>query len=251
MRYAICRRPGRNFAQGLTSARLGTAAFELIEAQHGAYLETLQALGLSITTLEPLAEHPDAYFVEDTAVVTPHIAVITRPGAPQRRGEEDSIARVLQTYLPTARIQAPGRVDGGDVLRVGNHLFIGISQRTNREGARQLADLLRPHGYRWTPVPVKAGLHLKSSVNRIDDHTLILTEAFATREEFKRFSKIVVDRDEAYAANSLRVNEALITPAGFPGTRRKLEPTGLKVIALDMSEVRKMDGGLTCLSIRF
>jgi dimethylargininase len=251
MRLAICRKPGKNFAQGLTTAKLGTASFELIEAQHQAYIQTFEALGVSVITLEPLEAHPDAYFVEDTAVVTPQIAVITRPGAPTRRAEADSMARVLQSYLPTVRIQAPGSLDGGDVLKVGNHLFIGISQRTNREGAQQLGHLLRPYGYRWTPVPVDAGLHLKSSVNRIDDDTLIITEAFADREAFRCYSKIVVDRREAYAANTLRVNETLITPAGFPETGRKLERTGLKVIALNMSEVRKMDGGLTCLSIRF
>ncbi|MBW2410598.1 MAG: amidinotransferase, partial [Deltaproteobacteria bacterium] len=195
--------------------------------------------------------YPDAHFVEDTAVVTPDLAVIARPGASARQGEEDSIAPVLARYRNTERIVAPGTLDGGDVLMVGNHFFIGISERTNKDGAAQLGKFLEEYGNTWDAVPVGAGLHLKSSINCIGNNTLLVTEEFQKNEALQKYDKIIVTTDEKYAANTLWINDHLITPAGFPETRRRLDAAGMKVIELDMSEVRKMDGGLTCLSIRF
>ena len=134
---------------------------------------------------------------------------------------------------------------------VGNHFFIGLSKRTDREGAEQLGKILEAHGNTWQTIPVRAGLHLKSSINYLGDNTLIVTEDFACKTDLARYDKIVVGDTEAYAANTLRVNDRLIMPKGFPKTRRKLESLGLDIIELDMSEVRKMDGGLTCWSIRY
>lgn len=249
--HAITRTPGQNLAQGLTTAHLGAPSYELALRQHQSYVETLRSLGLHVIVLDAEPGYPDGHFVEDTAVVTPEVAVITHPGAPARRGEEESIEPVLARYRQTVRIQPPGTLDGGDVLVVGTHVFVGLTDRTNPIGARQLGCILEEHGYAWTAVPVAKGLHLKSSVNHVGGETLLVTKAFADRQEFEGYPKIVVDRGEEYAANTLWVNDHLIVPQGFPGTREKLEATSLAIVELDVSEMRKMDGGLTCLSLRF
>ncbi len=249
--HAIARQPGENFAQGLTTSNLGTPSYELLLKQHRAYVETLRSLGLELVLLEAQPDYPDAHFVEDTAVVTPDVAVITNPGARARQGEEDSIEPVLARYRPTVRIQPPGTVDGGDVLMVGAHFFIGVSERTNQEGAEQLGRILQEHGATWTAVPVDAGLHLKSGVNYVGKNTLLLTEEFAAMDAFGGYERIILDQAEEYAGNTLLINACLIMPQGFPATRKKLETLGLAIIELDVSEVRKMDGGLTCLSLRF
>ncbi len=248
---AIIRKPAKTFARGLSTSNLGSPDYDLILKQHGAYVEALRFIGLDVIELEEEPVYPDAHFVEDTAVVTPDVAVITNPGALPRRGEEDSIAPVLAKYRRTAQIEAPATVDGGDVLMVGKHFFIGISERTNKAGAGQLGNILENCGNTWEPIAVGAGLHLKSSINFVGNKTLIAVEDFANLAEFKNYDKIIVDPTEKYAANTLWINDHLLIPKGFPDTRRKLSSLGLEIIELDMSEVRKMDGGLTCLSLRF
>lgn len=251
-RQAITRKPGKNFAQGIrTTLSSDPPDYELILKQHESYLETLNAIGLDIIQLEPLPSFPDAYFVEDTAVVTGDVAVITNPGAESRKGEEDSIAAVLARFRQTAQIQAPGTLDGGDVLQVGTHFFIGLSERTNTEGAEQLGRILEKFGNTWTTIPVGAGLHFKSSVNYVGKNTILVTEEFADHEKLTGFDLIVVNNSEAYAANTLWVNDYLLTPKGYPDTRQKLKKMKSEIIELDTSEIRKMDGGLTCMSIRF
>jgi dimethylargininase len=223
----------------------------LLLNQHETYLETLKSCGLEITLLDPLPDYPDAYFVEDTAVVTPDVAIITNPGAKARKGEEDFMAPVLARFRKIERILVPGTVDGGDVLQVGNHFFIGLSERTNKAGAAQLGRILESVGHTWITVEVGAGLHFKSSVNYVGQNTLLVTADFAEHEELSEFNKIVLEKAEAYAANTLLVNEHLLMPAGFADTRKQLEVLGFDIIELETSEVRKMDGGLTCMSIRF
>ena len=249
---AIARKPGNNFAQGLTTA-VGAKPpqYELLLKQHETYLETLKSCGLEVAILDPLPDYPDAYFVEDTAVVTPDVAVITNPGAETRKGEEESMVPVLANFRKIKSIQAPGTVDGGDVLQVGKHFLIGLSQRTNKEGAGQLGHILESFGNTWVTIPVGAGLHFKSSVNFVGKNTLLITPDFAECEQLNGYDKIVVDEADAYAANTLLVNGYLLTPAGFPDTRKQLEVLGFKIIELETSEVHKMDGGLTCMSIRF
>ena len=249
---AIARKPGKNFAQGLTTAvNVKPPQYELLLKQHETYLETLKSCGLEVTLLDPLPDYPDAYFVEDTAVVTPDVAVITNPGAEARKGEEDCMAPVLAGFRKIERILSPGTVDGGDVLQVGNHFLIGLSERTNKEGAGQLGRILQSFGNTWVTIPVGAGLHFKSSVNYVGKNTLLVTSDFAEHAELRGYDKIVLEKAETYAANTLLVNEHLLTPAGFPVTRQKLEILGFKIIELETSEVQKMDGGLTCMSIRF
>jgi len=249
--HAIVREPGENFAQGLTTSHLGRPSYELMLKQHEAYMKTLRSLGLEVIVLDAHPDYPDAYFVEDTAVVTPDVAVITNPGAASRQGEEDTIEPVLAKYRNTLRIRAPGTLDGGDVLMVDTRFFIGISERTNQEGAEQLGHTLEQFGNTWTGIPVEAGLHLKSSVSYVGKNTLLMAEDLADLDEFQGYDKIVLDATEEYAGNILLVNDCLIMPKGFGGTRKKLEALNLEVIELDMSEARKMDGGLTCMSLRF
>ncbi len=250
--HAVARKPSKNFVQGLTTTVSSEPAdYGLMLKQHEAYLEALSAAGLEVIVLESLPDYPDAHCVEDTAVVTPDVAVITIPGADARQGEEESIVPVLAEFRKVEHIQAPGTLDGGDVLQVDNHFFIGISQRTNLEGAEQLGRILQGYGKTWTAITVGAGLHFKSSVNYVGKNTLLVTSDFTATEQLKGYDQIVLDRAESYAANTLLVNEYLLIPAGYPDTRKQLETLGFEMIELEISEVRKMDGGLTCMSLRF
>jgi dimethylargininase len=248
---AIVRQPGPNCVAGLTTSALGPPDYDRLLTQHQRYVDVLCELGLWVEELPAEPDYPDAYFVEDPAVITPEVAIITLPGAAARQGEQKSIAPILARHRPLAHIEPPGHLEGGDVLIVGRQVFVGQSQRTNEAGAGQLASILLEYGYTTTIVPVGPGLHLKSSVNLVAPNTLLLTADFAAKPAFAGFQHIVVDDEEAYACNSLLVNGSLITPAGFPRTRTRLEVLGQPVIALDVSEVQKMDGGLTCMSLRF
>ena len=206
---------------------------------------------MEVTELPALSGFPDAPFVEDTAVVVPELAVITRPGHPARLGEEESMELALAPHRPTPHILAPGTLDGGDVLLVNQAFYVGVSDRTNKEGIRPLEELVAPFGYTVTPVPVEAGLHLKSSINIVAPNTLLATPDFAARPEFADYTILVVDPEEAYAGNTLHINGTLITPSGYPKTLKQLQGLGMDIIELDTSEFRKLDGGLTCLSLRF
>ena len=249
--HAMCRRPGPDLAGGLTTSDLGTPDYTLACRQFDRYVATLREHGLTVEILEALDGFPDAHFIEDTAVITPDVAVITHPGAAGRQGEQHSIAEALAARLPLAHIESPGTLDGGDVLMIGSHFLVGISDRTNEDGARQLGAILESHGNTWRGVSVAAGLHFKSSVNLVGPQTLLVTEAFAGLRELAAFEQITAPCAEEYAANTLLINGRLIMPAGYPQTRRMLETLDLPITELDTSEFRKMDGGLTCLSLRF
>jgi dimethylargininase len=250
--HAIARKPGSNFSQGITTAvKEAPPRYEILVNQHEAYISTLKSIGLEVMVLDALPDHPDAYFVEDTAVVAAEVAVITNPGADARKGEEETIAPVLPQYRKTERIQPPGTVDGGDILQVDKHFFIGVSERTNHEGAGQLSRILSKYGYTYSIVAVGEGLHFKSSVNYVGKNTLLITEDFTGNAQFEGYDTLIVNHKESYAANTLFINDHLLVPRGYPDTRKKLEALGFKIIELDTSEVRKMDGGLTCMSIRF
>ena len=249
--HAITRRPGPDLARGLTTADLGPPDSSRALVQHTAYVAALRDLGLAVTELPALPGHADACFVEDTAVVVPELAVVTRPGAPSRRGETASVAAVLAEHRELATITPPGTVDGGDVLVADRTCWIGISGRTNASGAEQLASLLGARGYACRLVPVTGGLHLKSHANHVGDRTLLLAESWSARTEFADWSRITVPAAETYACNTLLVNGTLLVPAGYRDTARLLAGLGLPMLALDTSEIRKLDGGLTCLSLRF
>ncbi|MCP4572217.1 MAG: amidinotransferase [bacterium] len=247
--HALCRRPGPDMAGGLTTAGLGLPDPELALHQHSAYVAALKALGLDVDVLPALAGHPDACFVEDTAVLVPDLAVVTRPGAPSRQGEQESVAQALAG--PVTRLTEPATLDGGDVLVAERTCWIGLSGRTNADGALQLAAALRPLGYDCITVEVGAGLHLKSGMNHLGGRRLLATPDLARNPAFTGWEVLVVPEDESYAANTLLVNGTLLTPAGFPCTRALIDTCGLPVRELELSEFEKVDGGLTCLSLRF
>lgn len=247
--HALVRELGDSFAGGLTAAGLGEPDLALARRQHAAYRDALRQAGLSVTVLPADEKRPDGVFVEDTAVVTPEIAVIARPGAPSRDGEQDAIEQALAPSKTTDRIESPGALDGGDVLRIGRRVFVGLSDRTNEAGAGQLADALAPFGYATETIVVPDLLHLKTGVTALDDRALIATAALAGHPALDDYEVLQVDADEAYAANCLRVNDALLVPQECPATAERLRQAGYAVVTPAVSEFRKMDGGLTCLSI--
>ncbi|MDP1823359.1 MAG: arginine deiminase family protein [Archangium sp.] len=246
---AIVRTPGPDAGSGLTTSTLGKPDHPALLRQHAAYVQTLRDLGLTITHLDALDGHPDAYFVEDAALMFPELAVVTRPGAPERLAEAEALSATVARFRPMVQLSAPATLDGGDVLAMGKRVFVGLSERTNKSGAEELAEILRPHGYSVTPVRVPAGLHLKSSVTWAGADVVVLTEALS--EDFLGYEQLVVPADEAYAANVLWVNGTLLMPRGFPRTEAMLARLGLPLRVLEQSEVQKMDGALTCMSLRF
>ena len=254
-RSAIVRPPSANFSEGLTREDLGPPDFSLALAQHAQYCAALERCGLQLTRLPADARHPDATFVEDTAVLLPRCRVITRPGANSRLGETDAVRECLSTQgMPLETITAPGTVDGGDICEAGEHVFIGLSARTNAEGAAQLGALLRAAGYTSSIVDIRGIdgiLHLKSGLSWLGERRLLLIDALAGDPAFADYEPVLVESDEAYAANAVRVNDVVFVASGYRRTTARLRELGHALVELDMSEFRKMDGGLSCLSLRY
>jgi dimethylargininase len=253
---AIVRIPAANFAAGIASAIGGGDPDVMIaRAQHERYCEALRDCGLEVTTLAQDPHHPDSTFVEDAAVLIPGAAIVTRPGALSRLAEAAAMANVLRGFFSTLReIKAPGTVDGGDVCEADGDFTIGLSARTNEEGAHQLSTLLSEFGHNSTIVDVrgcKALLHLKTGLSYLGDGVFVAAADAPLGEALERYELIPVSLAEAYAANCIRVNERILIAAGYPQLRAVLTARGYEVIALEMSEFRKMDGGLSCLSLRF
>jgi dimethylargininase len=249
---AIVRQPCAAMTEGLTEAGLGKPDHALAMAQHAAYVGALEACGVRVEVLPPDEEFPDSTFVEDTAVLLPGVAVVARPGAPARRGEAAAMAPELtKRFDRVERIMAPGTLDGGDVMAVDGHYFVGLSRRTNREGATQLIAILRRHGLDGSAVPLSRVLHLKTGVAYLDHGMMVVSGEFAGREEFQGFEQVVVDDDEAPAANCVLVNGTVVMAAGHPKLQAGLAALGYRTAPLDLSEFRKLDGGASCLSLRF
>ncbi|MCB0593223.1 MAG: hypothetical protein H6557_17400 [Lewinellaceae bacterium] len=246
---AILRHPASTFASGITTANLGQPDYEKALEQHRAYCAALRQCGLQLILLDPDERYPDGCFVEDTAIVTEELVILCRPGAASRRGEVAAVAEVLAEYRPLATIKPPGTVDGGDILRVDNHFYIGRSERTNAEGARQLAGILSEGGFTSSEIPVRSVLHLKTGVTYIGKNTFVVIDEFAGR--FPSGQVIRVEEEEAYAVNCLLANGTVLAPAGFPKVKRQIAELGCPIIEVEMSEFRKIDGGLTCLSLVF
>ena len=251
---ALVRRPSPNFAEGLTRGEYGSPSYTLAKAQHERYCEELERCGLRLTRLSADAHHPDGTFVEDTAILTGRGAILTRPGEPSRRGEVGSVREALMELAPSlGEIEAPGCVDGGDVCEIDGRFLIGISERTNEEGARQLAAMLASHGYDSTFLDVRGTpelLHLKSGLSALDDGRLVAVEALAGRDELRGQAIVRVANGESYAANCVCVNGRVLIARGFPLLEEALVRLRYDVVTLEMSEFRKMDGGLSCLSLR-
>ena len=214
--------------------------------QHDQYEDVLRSLGCKVTRLAGLPDHPDSVFIEDTAIVLDDCAVITRPGAESRRGEVEGVAEALGRYRRLYHIEAPGTLDGGDVLRVGRRLYVGISTRSNAEGARQLARLVGPRGYTVARVPMRDCLHLKTAVSTLPDDSLLLNPRWVDAASFGGARALEVHPDEPEAANALVVSTTVVLPSSARLTREALEAAGYRTTAVDASELAKAEGGLTC-----
>ena len=249
---AIVRKPCKNMVNGITSSTLGLPDYKNALKQHSEYVKALEKCGLSVTILEGEEEYPDSVFVEDTALLTPKCAIITNPGANARKGEITTIENAVKTfYTHIERIQNPGTLDAGDVMMVGSHFYIGLSDRTNLEGANQLIGILNKYGMTGSTVSLKTVLHLKTGVNYLENNTLLAFGEFLSKPELQNYKIIEVPKDESYASNSLWVNGIIIVPKGFPRTLDLIQKAGYKTMEVDVSEFRKLDGGLSCLSLRF
>ncbi len=254
---AIVRTPSHNMGQGITEAGLGCPDIGLTLEQHKNYVTFFKQAGISVTELDPVEEYPDSVFVEDTAVMIPFesgtAAFLTCPGAESRRGEVEIISSAIAGHADEiVRMEDDGLMEGGDVLLMGKTFYVGIDTRTNRSGYEQFSKAVEKFGFKAVPVPFECGMpHLKTELSALDEETLIMSSRFAVRDEFSSFRKLVVPEGEEYSANCLFLGEKLIAPAGFTATAELLEKNGFKPDYIDMSEFRKMDGGLTCLSLRW
>ena len=217
--------------------------------QHRSYTQALQSLGCTLEWLPPLPDHADSVFVEDTAVVLPEVAVVTRPGASSRRGETPSVAMALERHQRVACITEPGCLDGGDVLHIGRTLHVGTSRRTNPAGIAQLAELLSPYGYRVQAVAVDGCLHLKSAATFIPPEVLLVNPDWVDPAVFGKLRVIAVVEREAYGANTLSIGATTLVSAAYPETVQRLEEAGVSTQVLDVSELHKAEGALTCMSL--
>jgi dimethylargininase len=248
---AIVRKPAETFVNGITTANLGKPEINLALKQHDAYCEALIKCGVELIVLDADPDFPDSCFVEDTAIVTRDFGIITRPGDKRRLGEEVEIRKVLEPLLKLHFIEEPGTLDGGDIMQADNKFYIGLSNRTNLAGSKQLTKILSSYNYDVYSVPVCNLLHFKTGVNYLGENNLLIHKDFCSKDDFKSYNRIVINENEEYAANSLRVNDYVLTPKGFPETKASIEKLGYKTIELELSEFQKLDGGLSCLSLRF
>jgi len=252
---AIVRRPARSLIEGITSSpELGLPDYDLALKQHDDYIAALEVCGLEVTVLEALEDYPDSCFTEDTAVLTKKCAIITNPGAESRRAEAHLMLPTIQAFFSEDQIEyivSPGLVEGGDVMMIEDYFYIGRSARTNEAGAKQFIDLLSLYGYEGSTIPVNDVLHLKTGVTYVGDNTVLTSGEFIGLEEFTGMREIAVPPAEEYAVNCIKINDRLVVPAGYPKTEAALRDAGFDIVTVDTSEYKKIDGGLTCLSLRF
>ena len=251
----IVRRPSKSLVDGITSApELGKPDYELALKQHDDYIAALKQCGVEVTVLPALEEYPDSCFVEDTAVITRCGAIIDNPGAGSRNGESKEMEPTIRQFFDDdhiAYIKSPGTLEGGDVMMVGDHFYVGRSARTNEEGIRQFIEILEGWGLSGSEVPLELVLHLKTGVNYLEDNNMLVSGEFITKPDFEKYNKVVIPEDEAYAANCIWVNGTVIVPEGYPTVLKAVQDLGYKTLVVDTSEYRKLDGGLSCLSLRF
>ena len=250
----IVRRPCKAIVNGITTANLGKPDYELALKQHDKYIETLKSCGVDVTVLEANEEFPDSCFVEDVALCTKKCVIVTRPGAMSRREEimQLDMQETLKKFFSNIEyIKEPGTIEAGDIMMVGDQFYIGLSERTNESGAKQMIDILEKYELSGMVVPLKEVLHLKTGVSYLENNNLLVAGEFVNSPLFKDFNKIVIDKEESYSANCIWVNNTVLIPKGYPKTKEAIENKGYKVVEVDTSEYRKIDGGLSCLSLRF
>jgi dimethylargininase len=224
---------------------------QMAREQHHCYEQLLEKLGARVVSLASQPDLPDSMFVEDPAIVLDELAVIFPLGTESRRLEAASLAEAISRFRPLEYVALPGHLEGGDILRIGRKLFVGVTKRSNAEGIRQLAAILAPHHYEVIPVPVTGCLHLKSAVTCLGRQTLLANRAWFDPAPFSGYRWIDVDPGEPHAANALALGNTIIFPASFPRTRARVEAQGFDVTPLDISELQKAESGLTCSSLIF
>ena len=219
--------------------------------QHDVYKRCLGGLGLRVLSLPAEPDLPDAVFVEDPVVVVDEVAVIARTGAQSRRKEAESLAQALAPFRPLRHMCEPATLEGGDVLRIGSDVFVGLSPRTNQAGISQLAAELEPFGYLVRPIPVHSALHFKTACSYVGNQTLLVNRAWIDTSLLSGYTLMDVAKDEPWAANALRIGDTVLMPAGFPHTEAILRRARFHVQPLDVSELQKAEGSVTCMSVIF
>ncbi|MBZ0123475.1 MAG: dimethylarginine dimethylaminohydrolase [Roseovarius sp.] len=250
---AITRRPAASIVDGLRAEDTGTPDLDRMLADHAHYVATLRRAGAEVIELPPLDAYPDAVFVEDTALCLPRGAVLMRPGAPSRLGEVDEIAPTIRrVYDDVRRIAGPGHVEGGDILVTGREILVGRSDRTDAAGVAELAGIVAEWGHGLREVATPPGvLHFKTDCSLLDGETILSTRRLDASGCFKGYRVLHVPEGEEAAANSIRFNRFVLLPAGFARTAEMLDTAGYEVVEINNSECAKLDGGMSCLSLRF
>ena len=253
--HTIVRTPCSKVCDGITSApELGQPVYEKALEQHKKYIEALKQCGVDVKVLPANDNFPDSCFVEDVSVLTKKCAVITNPGASTRNHEIDLIEDTIKEYYDESvieHIKAPGTLEGGDVMMCGDTFYVGRSARTNEEGIRQFGEILGKYGYTVIEVPLEKVLHLKTGVNYLENNNMLVSGEFVDKPEFASYNRIEIPESEAYAANCIWMNGTVIVPEGYPAVLAAVQGAGYKTLTVDTSEFRKIDGGLSCLSLRF
>lgn len=253
-RRAITRKPGKSIVGGLRAEDIGTPDLGRMLEAHAAYVATLRSTGAEVVELLPLEDYPDAVFVEDTMLCLPELAIAMRPGAPTRMGEVAEMRPAIAKFYGDriAEITAPGTIEGGDILVTGREILVGLSARTNREGVAQLTDTVREYGYSLRLVETPAGvLHFKTDCGLLAPETILSTRRLAVSGCFEGYEVLLVPDGEEAASNCIRFNNLVVMAAGFPRTAEMLAAHGYEVVQIDNIECAKLDGGMSCLSLRF
>lgn len=237
---------------GMTGSKLGSPDHDLALLQHSRYVEALKECGLEVEILEAEEQYPDSTFIEDVALLTKNCVIITNPDAESRRGETAGIKNVLGKYYSDIEtVSGPGYAEAGDIMMAGSHFYIGLSERTNLPGAKQIIKHLEKYGMSGSVVKLEKVLHLKTGVAYLEHNNLVACGEFLSKKEFQEFNVLKIDDDESYAANCVWINDRVLIPEGYPKAKKIIESSGYTCIETDVSEFRKLDGGLSCLSLRF
>lgn len=250
--HAFVREVSRSLARcELVHVARGEFDVEAARRQHASYVAALDAAGVAVTMLPELPELPDSTFVEDPVILLKEVAIVCRPGAASRRAEVDALRREVERLRPVMAIEAPGTLEGGDVLRCGQTLYVGQSSRTNRAGIEQLTWAVEPYGYRVRPVAVRGCLHLKTGATSPREGWLLANPAWVDVSAFAGFEILAVPQTEPWGANTLPINGRVLTACSSPATADMLVARGIEVVRVDVSELQKAEAGLTCLSVLY
>lgn len=252
----IVRKPCKAMLEGISTGMFSDdkPIYEKAISQHQEYVDAIESLGVKALVLEALEEYPDSCFVEDPAVVMKECAIITNSPRESRNGEKFEIEPAIKKFYDDVQIfhiESPGTMEGGDVMLVGKHFYVGLSDRTNKEGAKQFDEIVSQFGYTSSTIPVTEGLHLKDFVIYLENNNMLVSAKMNEVPEFREFNRFVVPKEELYAINSLYINGTVLVPDGYPKTLEHIKNLGYPVKVVNTDEFKKIDGSLTCLSLRF